>query len=92
MATLTVRGLDDDLVRKLRIRAAEHGRSAEAEHREILRQALGGAAQPSQDEIIERLAAFREEMAGNGTGTVAELLAESRRDRMRQLTGSDDGL
>ena len=43
MATLTVRNLDDDLVRALRIRAAEHGRSAEAEHREILRQSLMGS-------------------------------------------------
>lgn len=40
MATLTVRNLDDDVVRALRIRAAEHGRSAEAEHREILAAAL----------------------------------------------------
>ena len=40
MATLTVRNLDDDVVKCLRVRAAEHGRSAEAEHREILRAAL----------------------------------------------------
>ena len=40
MATLTVRNLDDDVVRALRIRAAEHGRSAEAEHRDILRMVL----------------------------------------------------
>ena len=37
MATLPVRNLDDDLVRRVRIRAAEHGRSAEAEYPEILR-------------------------------------------------------
>lgn len=42
MATLTVRNLEDDVVRRLRVRAAEHGRSAEAEHREILRTALVG--------------------------------------------------
>jgi plasmid stability protein len=42
MATLTVRNLDDTIVRALRIRAAEHGRSAEAEHREILRHVLTG--------------------------------------------------
>ncbi len=40
VASLTVRNLDDDVVRALRIRAVEHGRSAEAEHREILRQVL----------------------------------------------------
>ncbi|WP_408588474.1 FitA-like ribbon-helix-helix domain-containing protein, partial [Geminicoccus harenae] len=47
MATLTVRNLDDEVVRALRIRAAEHGRSAEAEHREILRQVLTADRPPS---------------------------------------------
>jgi plasmid stability protein len=42
MAQLIVRKLDDELVRRLRMRAAQHGRSAEEEHREILRQALMG--------------------------------------------------
>jgi antitoxin FitA len=36
MAVLTVRNLPDDIHRALRIRAAEHGRSTEAEVREIL--------------------------------------------------------
>jgi plasmid stability protein len=40
MASLLVRNLPDELVRRLRIRAAEHGRSAEAEHRAILEAAL----------------------------------------------------
>lgn len=40
MAQLIVRNLEDDLVQRLKIRAAEKGRSAEAEHREILRRAL----------------------------------------------------
>ncbi|MFO1433756.1 MAG: DNA-binding protein [Candidatus Competibacteraceae bacterium] len=40
MAQLIVRNLDEDLVRRLKLRAARHGRSMEAEHREILRQAL----------------------------------------------------
>lgn len=40
MAQLIVRNLDADLVKRLRLRAAEHGRSAEEEHREILRGAL----------------------------------------------------
>jgi plasmid stability protein len=38
---LHVRNLDDELIGRLKRRAARHGRSAEAEHREILRQALG---------------------------------------------------
>lgn len=40
MPQLIVRNLETDLVKKLRLRAARHGRSSEAEHREILRQAL----------------------------------------------------
>lgn len=40
MANLLVRGLDDALVQSLREQAAAHGRSVEAEHREILAQAL----------------------------------------------------
>ena len=40
MAQLVVRQLDDDLVLALKRRAARAGRSAEAEHREILREAL----------------------------------------------------
>jgi len=43
MAQLTVRKIDEALVRALKIRAARSGRSAEAEHREILRRVLGGA-------------------------------------------------
>jgi plasmid stability protein len=40
MANLLVRGVDDALVQSLREQAAAHGRSAEAEHREILARAL----------------------------------------------------
>ena len=47
MASLHVRNLDDDLVARLKRRAVRHGRSAEAEHREILRQALSGEGERS---------------------------------------------
>jgi plasmid stability protein len=40
MADLLVRGVDEDIVRALKERAGAHGRSAEAEHREILAAAL----------------------------------------------------
>jgi plasmid stability protein len=40
MAQLIVRNIEDDVVEALRRRAAANGRSAEAEHREILRRAL----------------------------------------------------
>lgn len=40
VATLTIRGIDDDLRARLRVRAAEHGRSMEAEVRAILKESL----------------------------------------------------
>jgi plasmid stability protein len=43
MAQLIVRNLDPQIVARLRRRAAQNGRSVEAEHREILREALLGA-------------------------------------------------
>lgn len=43
MAQLTLRNLEDELVQALKTRAAQHGRSVEAEHREILREALLGS-------------------------------------------------
>jgi plasmid stability protein len=46
MASITIRNLDDDLKRRLRVRAAERGRSMEEEAREILRQTVGDAAPP----------------------------------------------
>ena len=40
MAQLIVRRLEEGLVSELKVRAARRGRSAEAEHREILREVL----------------------------------------------------
>lgn len=41
MPQLIVRDIEPEIVKKLKLRAARQGRSAEAEHREILREALG---------------------------------------------------
>jgi plasmid stability protein len=40
MASITIRNLDDDLKKRLRLRAAEHGRSMEEEARDILQSSL----------------------------------------------------
>jgi plasmid stability protein len=42
MAQRLVRNVDDELVQALHVQATSHGRSAEAEHREIVRAALLG--------------------------------------------------
>lgn len=53
MATLTIRNLDDRLKTKLRIRAAEHGKSMEEEAREILRVSLAGSAANSSESLAD---------------------------------------
>jgi plasmid stability protein len=52
---LQVRNLDDDLISKLKKRAARHGRSTEAEHREILRQALSAEVELSFEELAAQM-------------------------------------
>jgi plasmid stability protein len=91
VATLTVRNLDDDIVRRLRIRAAERGRSAEAEHREILRATLmGDEPQSARQEAAARLAEFRRRTSGRGSPGSGELLEQSRATRMDALMGEDE--
>ena len=48
MASITVRNLEDGLKRRLRIRAAENGRSMEQEARDILREALQRETAPTK--------------------------------------------
>jgi antitoxin FitA len=55
MANLLIRGIDEALVQSLRERAAAHGRSTEAEHREILVQALGRPKKRSLAEVLDSM-------------------------------------
>lgn len=91
MVTLTVRILDDDLVRRLCIRAAENGRSGEAERREILRIALFGEGRLDRRDGTARLADFRRRTAGRRLASATELLRGSRSERMETLAGKDKG-
>ncbi len=52
MAQLIVRNLDDDIVHELKLRAARNGRSAESEHREILRMSLVSKPRKSIKDIL----------------------------------------
>jgi len=52
MAQLMVRNLPDELVRALKRRAAKRNRSAEQEHREILKAALQGTRRKSLAEAL----------------------------------------
>jgi plasmid stability protein len=53
MATLTIRNLSDELRGRLRVRAARHGRSMEAEVRAILDEVL--AKPPASDRLGNRI-------------------------------------
>jgi antitoxin FitA len=53
MAAITIRQLDDKTKSRLRVRAAEHGRSMEEEAREILRSAL--ATVPPEKNLAEAI-------------------------------------
>ena len=75
---LHVRNLDDELIARLKRRAARHGRSTEAEHREILRQALASDEEPSFD----KLAAELRKLTKRRKQTPSEiLLHEGRKER-----------
>ena len=52
---LIVRNIDESLTRALKQRAADHQRSAEAEHREILREALQGPRRLSLTEFLRTM-------------------------------------
>jgi antitoxin FitA len=52
---LHVRNPDDELIIRLKRRAARHGRSTEAEHWEILRQVLASEVQPDFDKLAAEL-------------------------------------
>ena len=49
MSQMTIRNLDEDLKRLLRVRAAHNGRSMEEEARQILRLALSRQEPPRND-------------------------------------------
>lgn len=80
MASITIRDLDDRLKRRLRIRAAEHGRSMEEEAREILRQAIDRRAAPANlgEAIHRRFAA----LGGAELESMASNVGPSARNKM----------
>jgi antitoxin FitA len=68
MASITIRNLDPDVKTRLRIRAAEHGRSMEAEAREILTEGLEArvAEVPNgpKPHLIDQIRAIVEPLGG----------------------------
>ncbi len=64
MATLTIRQLDESVKAKLRVRAAEHGKSMEEEAREILRNALAPAVGGTGADLVSRVRRIVEPFGG----------------------------
>lgn len=80
MGQLIVRNLDDDLVRRLKLRAARRGRSAEAEHRAILEEAL----RPEGGEFWAAADRLRRETEERGLGNSTSILRRERARRSRR--------
>jgi len=63
MASITIRQLDDNVKAKLRVQAAKHGRSMEAEAREILK--IGLATQAVREtNLVEGIRRIIEPLGG----------------------------
>lgn len=77
MPQLLVRNIPQDVVEALKRRAAEHGRSAEAEHRIILEQAL----RPGRAGFWERAAALRAETRGRIFTDSTDFIRQDRDER-----------
>jgi antitoxin FitA len=78
VGNLHVRNIDDDIIIRLKRRALRHGRSAEAEHREILRQVLAAEPETTFDDLAAKLRA----MTARRRQTPSEvLLREGREER-----------
>ncbi|HEY2617288.1 MAG TPA: plasmid stabilization protein [Acetobacteraceae bacterium] len=73
-----MRNLDDALILSLKRRAARHGRSAEAEVREILKLVLAEEPEASFDDLAAELRALT---AGRTHTPSENLLRESRDER-----------
>jgi antitoxin FitA len=55
MTTLTIRNVDPELREGIRVRAAQHGRSMEAELRQILKEALGAEKRRPEPNLAEAI-------------------------------------
>ena len=77
MPQLLVRDVPQDVVEALKRRAAERGRSAEAEHRIILEEAL----RPGRAGFWERAAKLREETRGRILTDSTNLIRQDRDER-----------
>ena len=80
MATITVRDLPDDVRDRIRIRAAQNGRSMEAEVRRVLEQAVLKEPTIPVADRVRRLQAEVAKWIPKGSYTVDDYLREKREE------------
>ncbi len=86
MATMTIRNLDDDVKARLRVRAAQHGRSMEEEARSILRVALSTSSEANTGAALVKAIRARVERFG---GIELELPVREPMREPPDFTGSE---
>lgn len=88
MATLNIRNLPDPVHKALRVRAAQSGRSMEAEARTILTETVLLRVVESESDYRQRVDAVREQLGeylvpAQGDSIVDELIAERRAEALK---------
>ena len=78
MGTINVRGLDDEVVRRLKRRAADNNRSLENEARHILEQAAGDGMAEKTRAFLELSRRMRRQTAGRPQTPSQVLIREDR--------------
>lgn len=87
MASLTVRNIPDDTFAAFRVRAASHGRSMEAEVRELIVEATGRVEAPLsvEERVAKAQAIVRKAFGGElPKGMVDELIADRRAEAAKE--------
>jgi plasmid stability protein len=98
MATLTIRNLPDEVRDRLRVRAAQNGRSMEAEARELLEVSLESPMDTRTPEdirrAVEEVQAWARSLPGYdpNVSVVDEFLAEKRAAAAREQQEIDEWL
>ena len=85
MATINVRQLDDEVVRRLKHRASGNNRSLEGEVRTILEAAVEGDSTAKREAFLALSARLRRASEGHAH-TPAEVLIREDRDQGHRLT------
>jgi plasmid stability protein len=74
MPDILIRGLDDETLRRLKVRAKRHGRSLQGEAKMLLEKAAGAGP----EELAAMLDGWKERFAGRQLADSAALISEDR--------------